>query len=74
MADKKTKANVYEAMFLFPAAVASDLDHALMTARQMIERHGGEIIVLKKWDERKLAPTMPQRVSPAASAASVYTA
>jgi len=55
MADKKTKANVYEAMFLFPATVASDLDHALMTARQMIERHGGEIIVLKKWDERKLA-------------------
>jgi small subunit ribosomal protein S6 len=55
MADKKTKANVYEAMFLFPASVATDLDHALMTARQMIERHGGEIIVLKKWDERKLA-------------------
>jgi small subunit ribosomal protein S6 len=55
MADKKTKTNTYEAMFLFPASVASDLDHALMTARQMIERHGGEIIVLKKWDERKLA-------------------
>src|SRR6478672_11775371 len=53
--EKKNKANVYEAMFLFPATVASDLDHALMTARQMIERHGGEVIVLKKWDERKLA-------------------
>jgi small subunit ribosomal protein S6 len=45
----------YEAMFLFGPAAATDLDGALATARQMIERHGGEILVLKKWDERKLA-------------------
>src|SRR5687768_1354700 len=57
-AEKKSKTKQYEAMFLFPASVAPDLDHALMTARQMIERHGGEIIVLKKWDERKLAYEM----------------
>ena len=32
--EKKNKANVYEAMFLFPATVASDIDHALMTAEE----------------------------------------
>ncbi len=50
-----TKEKPYEAMFLFPAGVAADLDHALMTSRQMIERHDGKVLVLKKWDERKLA-------------------
>jgi len=50
-----TKANAtYEAMFLFPGAAASDMDGALGAARLTIERHGGTIIVLKKWDERKL--------------------
>jgi len=49
------KANAtYEGMFLFPGATASDLESALGAARLTIERHGGTIIVLKKWDERKL--------------------
>ncbi|HEX8523920.1 MAG TPA: 30S ribosomal protein S6 [Tepidisphaeraceae bacterium] len=52
---EKIKNNSYEAMFLFPATVAADLDHALMTSRQIIERHDGKVTVLKKWDERKLA-------------------
>ncbi|HEX4793239.1 MAG TPA: 30S ribosomal protein S6 [Humisphaera sp.] len=47
--------NQYEAMFLFGQSAASDLEHAIQTVRQMIERHGGSVMVLKKWDERKLA-------------------
>lgn len=45
----------YEAMFLFPAGAATELDNTLNTVRGIIERHEGKILVLKKWDERKLA-------------------
>lgn len=45
----------YEAMFLFPASAASEVDASVKTARGIIERHGGKVIVIKKWDERKLA-------------------
>ena len=55
---REKQGSQYEAMFLFPASVASDVDHALATARQMIERHDGKIILIKKWDERKLAYEM----------------
>src|SRR5438876_12166136 len=64
MAERKTKKKKkeenqpYEAMFLFPAGASADLENTLKTARGIIERHGGEIIVLKKWDERKLAYEM----------------
>src|SRR5215208_5677361 len=54
-APKAEKAgNQYEAMFLFGAAFAPELDKAVATARGIIERHGGEVLVAKKWDERKL--------------------
>jgi small subunit ribosomal protein S6 len=49
------KLHVYEAMFLFGSGAAAELEAAQTTARNMIEKHGGQIIVLKKWDERKLA-------------------
>jgi small subunit ribosomal protein S6 len=49
------KQNVYEAMFLFGAGAAADLEGTQQTVRGIIEKHGGQIIVLKKWDERKLA-------------------
>jgi len=42
----------YEAMFLF--GNAGEGDHAINTCRQMVERHDGKIILIKKWDERKL--------------------
>jgi small subunit ribosomal protein S6 len=63
MAKKKTAEVVkqnrqYEAMFLFPATASAELDATIKTARGIIERHGGEIIVAKKWDERKLAYEM----------------
>lgn len=45
----------YEAMLLFPAGASAELEKSQTTVRSMIERHGGSILVLKKWDERKLA-------------------
>ncbi len=53
MADKVTRQ--YEAMFLFGAAAAAEAEKAITTTRGIIERHGGSVIVAKKWDERKLA-------------------
>ncbi len=47
--------NVYEAMFLLPAGASAELEKSMTALRGMIERHGGQVVVLKKWDERKLA-------------------
>jgi ribosomal protein S6 len=52
---KKEKSKQYEAMFLFGQAAAQDLEGALNQVRQIVERHGGQVLVLKRWDERKLA-------------------
>ena len=49
-------ANQYEAMFLLPPGAAMDQDGTgLRLCRSMIERHAGEVILIKRWDERKLA-------------------
>src|SRR4051812_9655673 len=48
----------YEAMFLFPAGASAELEKSQQMVRSIIERHDGKIIVLKKWDERKLAYEM----------------
>ncbi|MEA2709177.1 MAG: small subunit ribosomal protein [Phycisphaerales bacterium] len=45
----------YEAMFLFPPPGTTDADGMAALARGIIERHGGTILHLKKWDERKLS-------------------
>jgi small subunit ribosomal protein S6 len=55
MSEATTTTNVYEAMFLLPSGAGSDLDATLKLVRGIIERHEGKVIVLKKWDERKLA-------------------
>src|SRR5437667_7034067 len=55
----KDKNNTYEAMFLI--GPVADQDQVLALPRGMIERHGGEVIVLKKWDERKLAYEIGQQ-------------
>ena len=47
--------NQYEAMFLMGPKGTAEPEGALAMCRGIIERHGGKIIVLKKWDERKLA-------------------
>lgn len=45
----------YEAMFLFGQAAAQDLDGTIQSVRSIVERHGGEVLHIKRWDERKLA-------------------
>jgi small subunit ribosomal protein S6 len=45
----------YEAMFLFPPPGTTDVDGMIGIARGVIERHGGKVLHIKKWDERKLA-------------------
>jgi small subunit ribosomal protein S6 len=52
---KATKTNQYEAMFLFGSAFAGEVEKAVGISRGIIERHGGQVLVAKKWDERKLA-------------------
>src|SRR5438094_4534207 len=47
--------NQYEAMFLFGASATQEPEGAQNTVRSMVERHGGQVLVLKKWDERRLA-------------------
>ena len=46
--------NQYEGMFLLGPSGA-DPEKAIAIVRGMIEKHGGSIQVIKKWDERKLA-------------------
>jgi len=45
----------YEGMFLFPQSVTADIEAASAHVRESITRHGGEIVSLVKWDERRLA-------------------
>jgi small subunit ribosomal protein S6 len=60
MARKKAEAvtekkhNQYEAMFLLPASAAAEVDASIKLVQGIIERHKGVILVIKKWDERKL--------------------
>ena len=54
MADKQITRD-YEGMFLFGTAATTNVEGALSTIRSFIEKHGGTIHVLKKWDDRKLA-------------------
>jgi len=50
-----TEARVYEAMFLVDPADAAAWDDLSKHLAGMLERHGGEVIGLTRWDERKLA-------------------
>jgi small subunit ribosomal protein S6 len=49
-----TVLNQYEGMFLLGPSGA-DAEKAVAIVRTMIEKHGGQIQVIKKWDERKLS-------------------
>src|SRR5258706_16475629 len=55
MAKKSNTPNQYEGMFLFGSGAATEPAAAEATVRKFIEAHGGNILVLKKWDGRKLA-------------------
>ena len=54
-APRSTEGKQYEAMFLFPPPGVTDVEGMIKIATGIIERHGGKILVIKKWDERKLA-------------------
>jgi small subunit ribosomal protein S6 len=45
----------YEGLFLFGTAFTANADEAVNITRGIIEKHGGKPLVLKKWDDRKLA-------------------
>ncbi len=49
-----TTLNQYEGMFLL-GPTGADSEKAIAIVRGMIEKHGGQIQVIKRWDERKLA-------------------
>lgn len=54
-AAKPTLENIYEAMFLLGPGNAAEPQAGIDLVRSFIERHGGKIKVIKRWDERKLA-------------------
>src|SRR5688500_20123756 len=54
-AAKPTLENANEAMCLRGPGSATEPQAALDLCRSFIERHGGKVKVLKRWDERKLA-------------------
>jgi len=45
----------YEAMFLLSQGVAAELGSAIDHIKEIIARGHGEIIAMRKWDERRLA-------------------
>jgi len=49
------KTNTYESMFLIGPAATQENEGGVGLVRTVIERHGGQILHIKKWDERKLA-------------------
>ena len=50
-----TNVRQYESMFLFPQSVTADLTAASSHITDAITRHGGTIVSMTKWDERRLA-------------------
>lgn len=51
----ESKLNTYEAMFLIGQAATSENEGGVALVRGVLERHNAQVLVLKKWDERKLA-------------------
>ena len=52
---ESSKLNTYEAMFLIGQAATSENEGGVALVRGVLERHQAQVLVLKKWDERKLA-------------------
>lgn len=51
----KTRIGTYEALFLFPVSATVDPEAAVKRVEEIVTKHQGEIIHLRKWDERRLA-------------------
>ncbi len=47
--------NQYEGMFLFDPTFGGSFENCEAEIKRLIDRAGGEIILCKKWDERRLA-------------------
>lgn len=47
--------HTYESMFLIGQAATSENEGGVALVRGVLERHQAQVLVLKKWDERKLA-------------------
>ncbi|MCK4874141.1 MAG: 30S ribosomal protein S6 [Phycisphaerales bacterium] len=54
MSDEIREAH-YEGMFVFPQAQTSDISGAVSHIKEIISKGKGELIAIKKWDERRLA-------------------
>lgn len=53
---------LYEGLFLFPQSATADLNGAVEHLKGILTRAEAEILILRKWDERKLAyPIMGQK-------------
>jgi small subunit ribosomal protein S6 len=50
-----TKKKLYEGMFLVDSAQASDWDKVIATLEAVLEKADGEVVSIRKWDDRKLA-------------------
>ena len=51
----KDEIYTYEGLFLFGTAATVDSEGAVKQIGDLIAKHGGESLLLRKWDERKLA-------------------
>jgi len=49
------KKKMYEAMFLVDSAQASDWDRIIATLETVLKKADGEVVSIRKWDDRKLA-------------------
>lgn len=51
----KKRIDLYEGLFLMGAEAGSDLPGALAHVQEILNRADAEILILRKWDERRLA-------------------
>ena len=50
-----TKTRAYEGLFLFGTSASANLDATVSSVRSLLEKHGGNVHVCRKFDDRKLA-------------------
>lgn len=58
MAKSKGRSSCYEGMWIVAQNRMAELGDAIGFIRHTIERHGGEVLALRKWDERRFAYEM----------------
>ncbi len=52
---KSSERTLYEGMFLYPQSFGPNLGAAADEVKSILERAGAELVLLTKWDERRLA-------------------